>query len=46
MFDRDYRQVAFDAPLQGSGTGPTSTQTFGAFLGDPSTWGATLRVNF
>ncbi len=46
MFDRDYRQVAFDAPLQGSGTGPTSTQTFNAFLGDPSTWGATLRVNF
>ncbi len=46
MFDQDYRQVVFDAPLQGSGTGPTSTQTVNAFLGDPSTWGATLRVNF
>ncbi len=46
MFDRDYRQVSFDAPLQGRGTGPTSTQTFNAFLGEPSTWGATLRVNF
>ncbi len=46
IFDRDYRQVAFDAPLQGQGTGPTSTQTFNAFLGDPSTWGATVRVNF
>ncbi len=46
MFDQDYRQVVFDAPLQGSGTGPGSTQTFNAFLGDPSLWGATVRVNF
>ncbi len=46
LFDREYLQVAFDAPLQGEGTGAGSTQTFGAFLGDPRTWGATFRYNF
>ncbi|CAG0939738.1 Pesticin receptor [Gammaproteobacteria bacterium] len=46
IFDRDYAQVVFDAPLQGTGTGPGSTQTFNAFLGDPATWGMTVRVNF
>ncbi len=46
IFDRDYAQVVFDAPLQGTGTGPGSTQTFNAFLGDPATWGLTVRANF
>ena len=46
LFDREYLQVAFDAPLQGEGTGPGSTQTYAAFLGDPRTWGATFRYNF
>ena len=38
LFDRDYVQVAFDAPLQQGG--------INAFLGDPRTYGATLRLNF
>jgi outer membrane receptor protein involved in Fe transport len=46
ILDRDYVQVAFDAPLQGTGTGPGSTQTFNAFLGDPATWGMSVRANF
>lgn len=46
IFDREYAQVVFDAPLQGQGTGPGSTQTFNAFLGDPATWGMTVRANF
>ncbi|WKZ11916.1 MAG: TonB-dependent receptor [Gammaproteobacteria bacterium] len=46
IFDRDYAQVVFDAPLQGQGTGPGSTQTFNAFLGDPATWGLSVRANF
>jgi hypothetical protein len=44
--------VAFDAPLQGSGTVrgveagfyPRSTQLFGAFLAEPRTYGLTLRA--
>jgi outer membrane receptor protein involved in Fe transport len=46
IFDREYAQVVFDAPLQGTGTGAGSTQTFNAFLGDPATWGMTIRANF
>jgi len=46
IFDRDYVQVVFDAPLQGQGTGPGSTQTFNAFMGDPATYGMTIRANF
>jgi iron complex outermembrane receptor protein len=38
LFGRDYVQVAFDAPLQPGG--------INAFLGDPRTYGATLRLNF
>jgi len=37
-FDRDYIQVAFDATLQ--------TGTIDSFLGNPATWGATMRVRF
>jgi outer membrane receptor protein involved in Fe transport len=54
LFNKDFIQVAFDAPLQGSGTirgvqrGFTSraTQLFGAFLGEPRTYGLTLRGKF
>ena len=53
LFDEDYIQVAFDAPIQGSGTirarrsrrsSRASTQLFGAFLGEPRTFGVTLRT--
>ena len=54
LFDEDYTQVAFDAPIQGSGTErgvvngfyPRSTGLFGAFLGEPRTYGLTLRGRF
>ncbi len=46
LLDKDYVQIAFDAPIQGSGTGPGSTQTFTAFLGNPRTVGLTLRKQF
>lgn len=53
LLDTDYQQVGFDAPLQGSGTvgatqrfGQPSTQLFGAFLGEPRTYGVTARVKF
>ena len=54
LFDEDFLQVAFDAPLQGSGTErgvlqgfyPRATQLFGAFLGEPRTFGVTFRANF
>ena len=52
LLDKNYKQVAFDAPLQGSGTVrgveagfyPRSTQLFGAFLAEPRTYGLTLRA--
>ncbi|MEO7276589.1 MAG: TonB-dependent receptor [Sphingomicrobium sp.] len=51
LFNQKYLQVAFDAFAQGSGTQrgveqgfyTRSTQLFGAFLGEPRTFGATLR---
>lgn len=46
IFDEDYIQVGFDAPLQGSGTGPGSTASFNAFLGEPRTFGVRLRGEF
>ena len=58
LFNTNYEQVAFDAPLQGSGTyrgteqGAArgfynrSTQLYGAFLGEPRTYGLTLRGKF
>ena len=46
LLDEDYVQVVFDAPLQGEGTGPGSTQTFAAFLGNPRTMGLSLRREF
>ncbi|HET9810555.1 MAG TPA: TonB-dependent receptor [Sphingomicrobium sp.] len=54
LFDKDYVQVAFDAPLQGSGATrgveqgfyDRSTQLFGAFLAEPRTFGLTLRARY
>ncbi len=54
LFDEEFTQVAFDAPIQGSGTErgvragfyPMSTGLFGAFLGEPRTYGVTLRGKF
>jgi outer membrane receptor protein involved in Fe transport len=51
LFKEDFLQVAFDAPIQGSGTTrgveqgfyARSTQLYGAFLGEPRTFGLTLR---
>ena len=52
LLNEEYLQVAFDATLQGSssrrfvdsGFVPASTQLFGAFLGEPRTYGITLRT--
>ena len=52
LFDKHYIQVGFDAPVQGSGTTraveagfiPAATQLYGAFLGEPRTFGLTLRA--
>jgi len=46
VFDQDYALTVFDAPLQGSGTGPGSTQTFNAFIGDPQVYGLSIRYDF
>jgi iron complex outermembrane receptor protein len=51
VFDKRYIQVGFDGPVQGSGTTrgvqagfyPVSTQLYGGFLGEPRTFGVTLR---
>jgi iron complex outermembrane recepter protein len=53
LFNEDFVQVAFDATLQGSGTfraterfGTPTNQLYGAFLGEPRTYGLTLRTRF
>ena len=46
LFEEDYFVTAFDAPLQGSGTGPGSTQSFNAFLGNPREYGVGFRYEF
>ena len=46
LLDEDYFVTAFDAPLQGSGTGPGSTQSFNAFLGNPREYGVSVRYEF
>ena len=51
LFNENYLQVGFDAPVQGSGTTrgvqagfyPASTQLYGGFLGEPRTFGVTLH---
>ncbi len=40
--DEGYGQIMFDVPLQLGTLGPTQ----GAFLGDPRTYGVTLRARF
>jgi outer membrane receptor protein involved in Fe transport len=57
LFDRDYAQVAFNTPFQGSNSvahvinfgSPsfaTANQLFSAFLAEPRTYGVTLRARF
>ncbi len=54
VFNVDYIQVGFDAPLQGSGTRrgvqqgfyPSASALYGAFLGEPRTYGVTVRTKF
>ncbi len=54
LFDEKFQQVAFNAPIQGSGTQagveagfyPRATTLFGSFLGEPRTFGVTLRATW
>ncbi|WP_029087305.1 TonB-dependent receptor [Brevundimonas aveniformis] len=58
LTDEEYYQVVFNAPLQGTAFQQTlqptgtfynpalDTQTYNAFLGQPRTWGVTLRVRY
>ncbi|RZV52483.1 MAG: TonB-dependent receptor, partial [Sphingomonadaceae bacterium] len=51
LLNEDFIQVAFDAPIQGGGSrrgvdagfDPVATRLYGAFLGEPRTYGITLR---
>ncbi|MCR6644292.1 MAG: TonB-dependent receptor [Terricaulis sp.] len=43
LLDEAYHQVAFDLPLQ-SGNANPGLRNYGAFLGDPRTYGVTLRA--
>ncbi len=54
LLNTNYQQIAFDAPLQGSGStnsvrqglAASSTGLYGAFLGEPRTYGVTARFKF
>jgi outer membrane receptor protein involved in Fe transport len=53
LFNEQFQQVAFNSPLQGSGTiaqtargGPNATTLFGSFLAEPRQFGVTLRTRF
>lgn len=54
LLNTHYKQIAFDAFIQGSGTQrgveqgfyTRSNQLFGAYLADPRTYGVTLRFGF
>ncbi|MFM7028929.1 MAG: TonB-dependent receptor [Chakrabartia sp.] len=54
LFNVNYQQIAFDMPLQGSGAtnavaqglAASSNQLYGLFLGEPRTYGITVRHNF
>lgn len=53
LFNEQFQQVAFNTPLQGSGTiaqtargGPNATTMFGSFLAEPRQFGVTLRTRF
>ena len=48
IFDEEYIQVGFDAPLQAPGSPAPGDplNSYNAFLGAPATYGVTLRVKF
>ena len=53
LFDTEFQQVAINTPLQGGGTiadtvrgGPNATTLFSSFLGEPRTFGVTVRTRF
>lgn len=54
VFNVDYQQIAFDVPLQGSGAtnsvrqgfATSSSSLYGVFLGEPRTYGVTMRYKF
>ncbi|GGI82781.1 TonB-dependent receptor [Polymorphobacter multimanifer] len=53
LLNTNFDQVAFNAPFQGGGSlantqrfGATSNQLFASFLGEPRTYGVTLRSRF
>jgi iron complex outermembrane recepter protein len=46
LFDKTYKQVAFNGPLQGTETDSPTIRTYDAFLGAPQTYGATFRVKY
>ena len=53
IFNKNYQQVAFNAPFQGAGSaaqvaafGGTGNQLFSSFLAEPRTYGATVRTRF
>ena len=48
IFNKDYIQVGFDAPLQtpGSPAPGDPRNTYNAFLGAPATYGVTLRLTY
>ncbi len=53
LLDTNYQQVAFNAPFQGSGNldsvkafGGVGNQVFTSYLGEPRTYGLTLRTRF
>ncbi len=54
LFDVDYRQLAFDIPLQGTGSTngvrqgsiASSSSLYGAFMAEPRTYGVTVRTKF
>lgn len=47
IFDEEYAQVGFDAPLQNVSPLPNNPfNSFNAFLGAPATYGVTFRFNY
>ena len=47
LFDEEYVQVGFDAPLQNVSPVPGNPfNSYNAFLGAPRTYGVTFRVNY
>jgi iron complex outermembrane receptor protein len=53
VFNKNYQQVAFNAPFQGANSsaqvaafGGTGNQLFSSYLAEPRTYGATVRTRF